>query len=236
MAESIPTSWHCLPTEIRVLIMSRIPDILSLHNFVCAEVDSSAAIFSEFFADILPGVLGQSIPLDIQESIYIWISVKDAAPFRDTGPESSCGMAENVYYDKKKRLFQFHQKPKDPIRALHQLSRIMIAIEFFMCLYPEFFACRHKDFEDKDLNSIERHRLQRALWRFEVCSALKQAWQPPGEGSFQLGRDTCVSHIVDLLSKHQPWEIEELTSVYDFLEITAFQYYPRTLPSNSRRY
>ena len=224
MAESVRTSWHSLPNEMKVLVMSQIPDIASLHNFVCADVNSSAAIFSEFFADILPSVLGESIPFDIQELICILISIKDTAPVRDRDSQFPFVMDGNVYFQTDKRRFQFHEKPRDPIKALCDLSRTSKAVEFFASLYPQVFAARHKYFRNKSLSKVEKHRLKRALWCFEVCSALNLAWNLPCKDVIKSMGTARIPRLVNFLSGFQAWEIEELASVYEFLELAVFQY------------
>ncbi|MCJ1329622.1 hypothetical protein MMC10_006302 [Thelotrema lepadinum] len=214
--------------------MAQMPDIATLHSFISADVTSSKERFTGFFFDILPNVLAQSVPHDIQELICIWISIEDAAPFKHTDSQFALVLSENIYFHKRKRLFQLRQDPKDPLKVLDQLSQTLAAVDFFTNLYPKVFAARHKDFRNKNLNRTEKHRLQRALWRFEVCSALFQATESSDNDYIVVsGNDIRTPRLFTFLSKHRAWEIEELASVYDFLEIAVFQYdnlppYPNT--------
>ena len=211
-----------LPAELQLMVMACLPNISSLHNLTRAH-RSLAQIFDSFSAYILPNVLANSMPRDLQELVCTLISIQESAPFRDN--ELSFVLNGNVSFDKGKRLFQIVRRPKDSVKVLHKLSRTIKAIQSFTDLFPEVFACRHKDFKSRRLDNVETHRLQRGLWRFEICCALVQAWRPSKDRfSVQIGDDTRVPRLVQFLEQFLPWELEELMCVYEFLELAVLDY------------
>ena len=216
--------------------MTQLSDVPSLRSLTRAD-SLLADIFASNFMKVLPSVLANSMPRDLQEIVFTMISIHDAAPFKDAQLPA---VLENVRFDKQKRLFQLALRPTNPLKTLHRVSRTMTAIHFFTALWPEVFALRHQDFKDVRLNSVEIHRLHRGLWRFEVCCALVEAWKPSGDAdpdSARLGADTRVPRLTQYLGRFMPWEFEEVASVYEYLELAVldcgssapFAYLPQDL-------
>lgn len=129
---------HLLPTEILLMIMIEVPDIVSLDNLVRA-CELLAQVFAAFSEDVFPVVLARCMPRDLQELVCLIISMSDAAPFPDSQIDSV--LKKNVFFCKEGRkgrecLFQFSRKPKDSLKALHRVSRVTVAVQFFTALFP----------------------------------------------------------------------------------------------------
>ena len=202
------------------MILTNLPNIPSLENITRADC-SLAQLFANNFTHILLLVVANSTPRDLQGIIFTMVSICDAAPFRDTELSS---VLSNVFFDKRKLLFRVTRAPKIPLEILHHLARVLRGVEFFTALFPKFFALRHKDFENIQLNDVENHRLQRGLWLFEVCCALVAAWKSIGDvdlDAVQSGADTRVRRLTRCLRQFLPWELEEIACVYEYLMSTV---------------
>ena len=219
---SAVASLHSLPTELQLMIMNLLPDIISFRNFIHA-VPMAAHTFAAYSTEMISNILANCLSRDCQKLLFVLISVQDHMPLSDRDVPFVLGT--NIIYNPKICRFRLSSEPKNPIKILDYLCRTIKAVSFFTSLFPELQAYRHADFHDRHLSVLELQRLQRSLLRFEICSVLacssplRDAEFPPSDANPTRG------HLLSaFLGKYTPWEIEELACVYDFLELAIFQY------------
>ena len=213
--------WHDLPSDIHVMIMSSLPDVHSLLALVRADTISSKT-FVDFFNQIFPCVLANSMPFDLQKLVCIAVSIQNAAPFRNS--ELDFVLKESVIFNERIGRFRFVHSPSDPIEALQATSRISVAVDYFVRKWPRFWSVRRKDFRGRSLSKLEIRRLRRSMWRLEVCSALVKAWKPSGDcGPCIIPSEINSPYLrVALFTDGlTACEVEELCCVNDFLEQTV---------------
>ena len=203
------------------MIMASIPDVTSLHNLLCV-AKASRPLFAASFKYIFPEVVANNMPRDLQEMVFTVISIEDHAPFQDV--LLPFFLNSNIASDERKGHLQFLKPPQDPVKVLHRMARIINAMDFFTGLFPKLMGSRHSNFEGRILSATEIHRLHRGLWRFEVCCALTAAWMPGDMDTVVSGSDTRLPRLTKFLGQFCLWELEELASVYDFLEMAVMQY------------
>ena len=87
--------WPQLANEVKLMVINRLPDIQSLHNLTRAD-DFLAHLVASDFMQILPSVLANSMPRDLQETVFTIISIHDSAPLRDTDFPS---ILNNISFD-----------------------------------------------------------------------------------------------------------------------------------------
>ena len=208
-----------LPVEIQIMIMARLPDIRSLDAL--ARTDESASeIIAAPFAHIFPHVIRNSLPFDLQELVCILILAYDPP-----SPREQLFSILNPTFDRQTRQFRLYRCPRNPIKSLRLMGRIITAIQFFTDVYPKFYACRRKVFEPRNLEDMEVHRLQRGFLRFEICCALIELWKPTQCIEVaRSGANTRLAYLEPFLKQFTQWEIEELMCIYDFLEMAVFDY------------
>ena len=71
-----------LPNELQLMVMAFLPDISSLQNLTQAH-KSFAQLFESFFAYVLPNVVADNMPCNVQELAYGLASAQDSALCRD---------------------------------------------------------------------------------------------------------------------------------------------------------
>ena len=204
-------------------------DIFSLYNLIRAH-SVYKDLAEAYFGQILSQILARSLPRDIQELVCVLLSVQNSAPIQDN---DVLRVLNDISFNKRTALFEFQKSPKDIVKCLHNLTRTFIAVQFFTDLFPSVYAARSSEFERRQMRKVEKHRLQRALWRFEVCCALVRARAPLSASvplsedaidAIQVGQDTRIISLKIFLEPFLPWELEELAAVYDFLELAVWQY------------
>ena len=219
---STVASWHSLPTELQLMIMNLLPDIISFRNFIHA-MPFAARTFTAYSTEIISNVLANCLSRDCQKLLFILISIQDHSPFSDRDVPFVFGT--NIIYNPRTCRFKLSVEPRKPIEILDHLCRTIQAVSFFTSLFPKLQAYRHIDFDVQHLSVLELRRLQRSLLRFEICSVL--ACSSPFRNAEIASCDADTTQV-DLLSaflgRYTPWEVEELACVYDFLELAIFQY------------
>lgn len=117
---------------------------------------------------------------------------------------------------------------EDPVASLKAIVATQEVVNYFtwtfersLCRSPDSTVQCQRDGENK-LSASEIHRVQRALWRFELCSALYTSWMPssppPVYDHLWATHDGHVKRLMNFLDGFNPWEIEELHCIYDHLE------------------
>ena len=165
-----PNILDILSPELQLMIIRRL-DLSSMYNLIRTN-SGYKALVEAYFGPILSEILARYLPRDIQELVFILISIQSSAELQDTEVLS---VLNSISFNKRTALFQFQQRPKDIIKCLHDLTRTFVAVQFFTDLFPRTFAARDGAFQRRQLNKVETHRFQRGLWRFEICCALVRA-------------------------------------------------------------
>ena len=155
-----------LPAEIYVVIMERIPDLASLHNFIIA-FPRMALIFKNFQKQIFIGVLRSSgLSLQLQKIITAIMVLREKHPETPCPPKAFF----NRYLDQKDQPVDM-MKFDDPVDLLRDIARIAESIEE----YVESFARRRilvHNVKSIPVSSTESYRVRRAFWRFQLCYEL----------------------------------------------------------------
>ena len=158
----------------------------------------------------------------IQQLICQLVSIRGAGKFKDSKVEFM--LDANVGFDEKNRLYGMKMRPRFCSKTLFSIDKVLKAIEFFKRLLLDIAGYIDENFNRK-LNTNEVHRVERALWRFEVCCALADSWESCGDVDVvQSGQDSRLFRMTKFLKRFRPWELEELVGVYEFLELAMFHY------------
>ena len=157
---------------------------------------------------------------ELQTTVGTRISIQESAPLQHD--QLSSVLEPN--FDRLQGLSRLPRKFKDATVTLHRLSRTITAVSFFTRLYVGMYL-RHEGRLEIAVKSPDKprlHRLQRALWQFEVGCVLVSAWKPTDDiEAIQSGSDHCLSFLKTFLARFLPWEIQEILCTYDFLEVAA---------------
>ncbi|MCJ1380257.1 hypothetical protein MMC17_003360 [Xylographa soralifera] len=189
-----------------------VPNIPSLDALLLADPQLEPLLHSSF-PTIVPAVLAASMPEELQRLVGVLLDIRAG-----TGTESGDGDGERgVFRD------GAESRPSSGAASTRALARTGRAEAHFagtfarcVCQAPPATAQQKQD-DDGVLSAAETHRVQRALWRIEVCGALARAGlrRHDADGG---GADDRVARLVAFLKGMHPWEIEELHCVYDHLE------------------
>ena len=220
MAAETTCKLLSLPTELQVMIMKRIPDLASLQRLVCAN-PLSAQILTSFYDSILPTVLANSMPHDMQELLCMLFSIYGS------GSVSIDQLASTleIQFDPKEQVFRLSHKVTNPCKTLHRLLRTTVAVHFFTELYPKLYTTHNYGIISTNLNNSQRHHIQRGLLFFEICCALAEAWKPTESTDMvQLGLDTRLPHLKAFLGHLLDGEVEELLGIYEYLSLAVLEY------------
>ncbi|MCJ1361993.1 hypothetical protein MMC16_001095 [Acarospora aff. strigata] len=215
-------SWNDLPIELKSMVMHNVPDIPSLFNLVTADTSLQLELHYSFDT-ILPSVLANAMPQELQRLIFTLLTIREAGKFQNS--KVLVLLHHSVGFDDKKQLLQLETSIKYPLAALDTITRIQKAVDYFTWAFARCL-CKPPDSPPQDqgqekpnLSATEVHRIQRALWRFQICCELSNSWIPSAELYLADSEgDDRIPRLMIYLRQFNPWEVEELNCIYDFLE------------------
>lgn len=215
-------SLENLAAEIKALILCAMTDLQSLMNFI--SVDPTAR--SEFlysFSSILPSVLGNCLPRDLQEAVCTVLTLNEAGLINDSEVEN---LLTSLKLDQKDKNLRLPVKIRDPIAAIKIIQVTYEAVDYFtwafarrLCHQPHCLRKCHQ-LEEPALSTVEICRINRALWRLEVCCRLSAAWKVNEvKSNPKVLRQKSHSRFRMYLKQFKSWELEELQSLYAHITI-----------------
>lgn len=108
------------------------------------------------------------------------------------------------------------------MKTIIQLQK---AVEYFTWAFarglcrPPTTCPQTQQIRNPVLSATESHPIQRSLWRLQICCEFSLSWMPSGELDLaQSGADDRIPRLMMFLKQFNPWEVEELKCIYDFLE------------------
>ena len=215
------TSYNNLPIELRSIILYHAHDLSSLLNLMTADPCLKSELNS-CFSTILPSVLENCAPTELQHLICTLLTVREAGEVSNDGVEVA--LQSRLSFDKERETMRFQTDIGEPVEALRYLARVQRSVDYFTqtfarCLCQAPIPFLQAQSSVPVLSATESYRIQRSLWRFELCCALSSSWIPSGNIELAKRRaDSRISRLAILLKIWKPWEIEELNCVYDHLE------------------
>lgn len=218
------TSWNNLPTELKVLVLQNAPDIPTLLNLVTMDPSVESELHFSF-RTILPSVLANSMPQELRDLVCALLTIREAGKFPNSQAEAL--LNRSLEFEEKDQLWRLQMKIGHPVAALKRIIQTQKAVGFFtmtyarcVCQCPPSISCQARPQRgDPILSAIETHRIQRGLWRFQICCELSNSWMPSGEVDLaRTGSDDRIPRLMTFLKHFNPWELEELNCVYDHLE------------------
>lgn len=223
MAEKMKkTSWNILPIELKSMAMHDAPDISSLFNLITADPSVTSELRYSF-STILPSVLARSMPKELQLLVGTLLTIREAGKVSNS--EVEVLLQPSLIFDKKKQRIRLRTNIKHPVAALRTILQIQKAVDHFTLVFaralcqPPTTCPQTQQLENPVLSATESHRIRRSLWRFQICCELSSSWMPSGELDLaQSGADDRIPRLMMYLKQFNPWEVEELNCIYDFLE------------------
>ena len=203
------------------MVLHDAPDIPSLSNLIAADPSlRSELCFS--FSTILPSVLARSMPRELQLLVCKLLAI------REVGKASNCQvevlLQPNVQFDGTKQLWRLRTKIKHPTAALRTILQTQKAVDYFTWAFargicqPPTGCPQTQHLEDPVLSATETHRIRRSLWRIQICCELSSSWISSGDIDLaRSGADDRIPRLMNFLQRFNPWELEELNCIYDFL-------------------
>lgn len=214
------TSLDDLAVEIKAMILSVMPNLQSLLNLVSADpIARSEFLYSS--NSILPSVLGNCLPRDIQEAVCTCLTLDEAGLINDSEVEVILNSL-----DQKSKNLRLPVKIRDPVAAIENIKETQEAINNFtwafarrLCHQPHFLGKLH-DPDEPALTSVEIHRINRTLWRLEVFCRLSAAWKDSEvESNPKVPRQKFHLRFRMYLQQFKSWELEEFQSVYAHITV-----------------
>lgn len=191
------------------------PNLQSLLNLVSADpIARSEFLYSS--SSILPSVLGNCLPWDIQEEICTCLTLDEAGLFNDSEVEAILNSL-----DQRSKNLRVLVKIRDQVAAIENIKETQEAINYFtrafarrLCHQPHFLGKFHEP-DEPALTSVETHRINRALWGLEVCCRLSAACKDSEvESNRKAPQQKSHLRFRIYLEQFKSWELEELQSVY----------------------
>ena len=199
-----------IPNEILLNVMTCMPDLTTLHNFVAA-YPPSADLYRALYKRVLAGTLRQCEFLQIQKLACTIISIRH----RDglTGIDDINQYLDTHLEDKNTPLLI--DDIIDPHSVLRDLALIAQDIEIFIASFvdrrlrePSTSLCSmHKP---SDPSSAEIHRIRRAFWRLQLLCDL---FRFRAEGTIPADYEDPPDHFY-LEEYMNAWEVEEIECAY----------------------
>lgn len=207
--------------------LSSLLDILTIDRSM--ELD-----FQQSYKMVIPTVLKRSLHPEIQLVVCSVMILGEVG--RVANKEVGALLHTNLSFPEmlEAQLGQLEITIEDPVASLKAIVATQEVVNYFtwsferrLCRSPNSTVQCPGDVENK-LSASEIHRVQRALWRFELCSALYTSWMPSSPPPCTLlskvydchwaSHDGHVKRLMNFLDGFNPWEIEELHCIYDHLE------------------
>ena len=198
-------SINSLPVELILNILHRIKDPRTIINFVSA-VTLARNVFVAYRCDseIDHGFFG--ITQEIQKIAAACYAAEKEKPATLGPAKFKDFMDRHVFVDKSLRT----GIESVPIEALPLLLSYHDAVEI---LVPFFHTQVPSSTLTNSLRNSEIHRIRRALWRYQLyCNLFYQ----PGSTA-KTEEEALMPAQYAFLSSFQPWELEELETVFDCL-------------------
>lgn len=207
--------------------LSSLLDILTIDRSL--ELD-----FRQSYKTVIPTVLKRSLHPEIQLVVCSVMILGEIS--RVANNEVGALLHTNLSFPEmlEAQLGQLEIIIEDPVASLKAIVATQEVVNYFtwtferrLCRSPNSTVQYSGDGENK-LSATEIHRVHRALWRFELCSALFTSWMPSSPPPCTLSskvydhhwasHDGHVKRLMNFLDGFNPWEIEELHCIYDHLE------------------
>lgn len=208
-------SLQCLPPEIKITIMSFLPDRKSLHSVLL-----SCKSFNETFEDsalpILLSVLLAEVPAAVlTEALWCW----KALSATEQGQDAILAFLE-AYDPKADPQTLLLNLPVAGAEVLDYIEIHQSVLYWTSRFFDNILSLRplsgSEPCKQRECSVWERNRLQRSLYRYELCSILFQTKRAPG-----LPRDLLpIDHVYQieyLFKKLHPVAAEQIRCIYDFL-------------------
>lgn len=213
--------------------LSNAPNLSSLLDILTIN-PSLKVDFRQSYGTIISKVLKRSLHPEIQLAVCSVMILREVGMVGNN--QVGALLHTNLSFPKmlEAQFKQLHLLIEDPVAALKAIVATQEIVNYFTWTF-ERSLCRPPDnlvqsqgVGENKLSATELHRVQRALWRFQLCSALYTSWMPPSPPSYTLSskvyenrwasHDGHVKRLMDFLEGFNPWEIEELHCIYDHLE------------------
>lgn len=212
------------------MVMDYAPDISFLINLGIADPSVEFEL-ERLWGTLLPIILAKSMPRELQKLAYKVMAIQKMVKSSDE--RSPRGDLPEFHFDE---LWQ----PRDIEAAIADPGsrRIFIKlnknVQFFtetfidkLCEIPPLPSSRRKVQRAPlapfvplpPISRTERYRIQRGLWRFQICCELSKFWTMGMFVAPEISSQVSPAHI------HHPylinlnyWELEEICCIYDHLE------------------
>ena len=206
---SSPDLLWKIPNELILDILLKMPDLVTLHNFLTA-YPQAQSMYRSCYKKILNTVINQLNSLQIRKLVSVVINLRN--------------LPDLVYIEDFEEYLDLHLEGEDPALLTQDLSDSISALRD-IALVTKDIECFRKSFIDRRLRQpcstsrsskkeappsrIELHRLDRAFWRLQLlCEVFRAQWN---SGFLSASPYDFASDYVDGLSH---WELEETECVY----------------------
>lgn len=213
--------------------LSNASNLSSLLDILTSD-DNLELNFRLSYKTVIPTVLKRSLHPEIQLVVCSVMILGEIS--RVANNEVGALLHTNLSFPEmlEAQLGQLETIIEDPVASLRAIVATQEVVNYFtwtferrLCRSPNSTVQWPGDGENK-LSATEIHRVHRALWRFELCSALYTSWMPSSPSPCTLStkvydhhwasHDGHVKRLMNFLDGFNPWEIEELHCIYGHLE------------------
>ena len=229
-------SLEGLPIEIQSAVLLNIRDIASLKNLVHASPIHHNAYLSQRHA-VLKRVLFNSIHPDV---LYDAFSAITSSRILASNAEDRVAKVKAFLSECKDNRDEWTPPEHLDVESAYRLARLQNQVQHATKDFCQVaFSCHpftgNQAEHYKELSSNESRRFSRAFYRFEIFCNLFRNWKPSsddesipniiyedGDSASELDSMEKSSRFLSLFN---PWEVEELACVRDYL----YNYYRRML-------
>lgn len=185
-----------VPNEVLIIILTNMPDLVTLHSFITA-YPSSKDLYRATYKEILTGTIRQCGSLQIQKLVCIFISIRNR-PGR-AGIEDVDDYLDLHLEDEDTPLVVGHLP--DPMSALQDIALVIQDIEYFE---NSFITSRLRELGTHSCSIhiedpstwTERQRIRRGFWRLQVlCEFFKLRVAGAIAASYEDPPDYTLSNI-----------------------------------------
>ncbi|MCJ1357559.1 MAG: hypothetical protein MMC33_007555 [Icmadophila ericetorum] len=209
------------------MVMEYAPDISFLINLGIADPSIEFEL-QRIWGTLLPMTLAYSIPREMQQLAYTVLAIHHSDKDLDQKFESD--LLSELCFNELRQPLAIETAIANPM-CWGAFNKLKKNIDFFtetfadrLCEIPAPpSACRKarrtRPAPLSPLSCTERYRIQRALWRFQICCELSHSWAGGIFVAPELLSQVALEHIQHpyLLTLNY-WELEELCCVYNHLE------------------
>jgi hypothetical protein len=223
MENSSPKTIEALPEEIKITILKTLADPTTLNSLV----STSHSFYRSYITNresTFRAILGISLDL-LPETIYL----QEARKLK-RGPNWSADLRNLLAGYRTSRIL-IEPLHIDNLRCAKQEDVLKIAevhsvVEAFTEEFCKKILTTTDETEYPALTKTETRRIHRAIYRFEIFGELFHYIDPRLDPDWCTGDDFSAESFAELfLSYFEPWEVEEIACIRDFI----FEFYRRSI-------